>query len=66
MSISINISLLSVYLNINIIMDYENKRRILVDSDGTMNIGSRYYHLWLMSQCPSMVAEYLECGTDTE
>ena len=66
MPISINISLSSVHLNIGLLVDEENKIRMLVDTSAAMNTGNLDYHKWLMSQCPSMVAEYLECGAGTE
>ena len=31
-----------------------------------MNSGNFSFHLWVMSQCPSIVAEYLQCGEGTE
>ena len=40
--------------------------KILVDTGDAMNTGNNDYLLWKMSQCPSMVAEYLECGADTK
>ena len=64
--ISINNSLPSIYLNIGLIMENENKTRMIVDTSATMNTGNKDYHLWVMSQCLSMIADYLECGADTE
>ena len=66
MSISIKNVLPSVCLNIGLIIDNENKMRMLVDTSASMNTGNAYYHLWVISQCPSMVAECVECGTNTE
>ena len=40
--------------------------RMLVDTGAAMNTGNLAYHQWVMSQCPSMVAEYLECGAGTK
>ena len=31
-----------------------------------MRTGNKYYRLWVMSQCPAVVAEYLQCGPKTE
>jgi len=39
---------------------------MFVDTGAAMNASNKDYRLWVMSQCPSMVAEYLECGADTE
>ena len=39
--------------------------RILVDTGLAINSGHKHYHLWVMSQCPEMIAEYLQCGKDT-
>ena len=66
MPISINNSLPSIYLNIGLLVDKENKIRMLVNTGTAMNTGNLDYHKWVMSQCPSMVAEYLECGASTE
>ena len=40
--------------------------RILVDTDASINTGFLDYHKWVISQCPSMVVEYLECDDGTE
>ena len=66
MPITINNSLPSVNMLIGILVDDENKMSILVDTGATMNIGDNTYHQWVMSQCHSMVAEYIECGPNTE
>ena len=66
MPISINNSLPSIYLHIGSIADDKNKMRKLVDTGAVMTTGNKAYHQWVMSQCPSMVAEYLECGVDTK
>ena len=66
MPISINNSFLSVYLHIESITDDENKIRILVDTGAAMNTGNNAYHQRVMSQSPSMIAEYLERGADNE
>ena len=66
MPISINNSLPSVHLNVGLLVDEENKMRMLLDTSAAMNTGNLAYHQWVMSQCPSMVAEYLECGDGTE
>ena len=39
---------------------------MLVDISATMNTGNKDHHTQVMSQCPNMVAEYIECGTNTE
>ena len=59
MPISINNSFPSVHMNIGLLVDEENKMRMLVDTSAAMNTGNLDYHKWVMSQCPSMVAEYL-------
>ena len=64
--ISINNSLSSVYLNIGLIMNNENKNKMLVDTGAAMNTGNKDHYLWVISQCPSMIAEYLACGADAE
>ena len=66
MPISINNFLPSINLNIGPIMDNENTMRMLVDTGAATNTVNKVYHIWVMSKCPSMVAEYPEYGTDTE
>ena len=39
--------------------------RMLLDTGAAMNSGSLTYHLWVMSQCPEMVAEFIQCGDGT-
>ena len=39
--------------------------RMLLDTGAAMNTGSLTYHLWVMSQCPEMVAEIIQCGDGT-
>ena len=64
MHISINNSLPSVHLNIGLLVNEQNKIRMLVDTGAAMNAGNLDYHKWVMSQCPIMMAEY--CGAGTE
>ena len=65
MPISIRNSFPSISLHISIPDNNENHIRILVDTGATMNKGNLDYHLWVVSQCPGMVDEYLQCGKDT-
>ena len=46
-------------------VDEENKIRMLLDTGAAMNSGSLAYHLWVMSQCPEMVAEFIQYEDDT-
>ena len=39
---------------------------MLVDSGVAMNTGDFKYHLWVMSQCPIIVEEFLQCVKDTD
>ena len=39
--------------------------RILVDTGIAMNTGNFDFHMWVMSQCPDIVDEFLQCGKDT-
>ena len=66
MPIAINNSLPSINMLINILADDEIKMSMLVDISAAMNIVDTTYHQWVMSQCPNMVAEYIECGPNTE
>ena len=66
MPISINNSLPSVNFLLGLTMEADNGMRILVDTGTAINSGYLDYHLWVMSQCPEMVAEFLQCGPDTD
>ena len=59
MPIPINNSLHSVCIRLGSVEDEENKMRILLDTGAAMNLGSLVYHLWVMSQYPEMVAEFI-------
>ena len=65
MPIQINNYLPSIYLHLGLIEDEENKMRMLLDTGATMNSGNLNYHLWVMSQCPEMVDEFIQCEADT-
>ena len=62
MPISINNSLPSVNLHLGLIEDEENKMRMLVNTGAAMNSGNLAYYLWVMSKCPEMVVEFIQCG----
>ena len=66
MPIAINNSLPSINMLINILADDEIKMSMLVDISAAMNIVDTTYHQWVMSQYPSMVAEYIECVPNTD
>ena len=66
MPISINNSLPSVSILLGLTMEADNGMRMLVDTGAAMNSGHLDYHLWVMSQCPEMVAEFLQCGPNTD
>ena len=66
MPIAINNSLPSIKMLIGLLSDEENMMSMLVDTGAAMNTGNKAYHQWVMSQCPSMVAEYIECGPNTD
>ena len=38
---------------------------MLLDTGTAMNSGSLTYHLWVMSQCPEMVGEFIQYGDGT-
>ena len=56
--LSINNSLPSANLHIGNLEDDENRGAAI----GTRSLE---YRMWVMSQCPEMVEEYLQCGKDT-
>ena len=66
MPIAINNSLPSIKMLIGLLADDENKMSMLVDIGAAMNTGNKTYHQWVMTQCPSMVAEYIECDPNTD
>ena len=39
--------------------------RMLLDTGSAMNSGNLNYHLWVMSQCPEMVSEFIQCEANT-
>ena len=63
--IGIHDSLPSVSLIRGILKDEENKIRMLVDTGATMNTCNFDFHMWVMSQCPDIVDECLQCGKYT-
>ena len=66
MFISNDNSLPSMYLTFGIIADNETKMRMIVDTGATIHTSKKGYNQWVVFRCPSMVAEYLDRGTDTE
>ena len=65
MPIPINKSLPSVCLHLGSVEDEENKMRMLLDTRAAINSGNLTYHHWVMSQCPEMVGEFIQCGDGT-
>ena len=65
MPISINNSLPSVNILLGLTMEPNNGMRMLVDTGAAINSGHLDYHLWVVSQCPEMVAEFLQCEPNT-
>ena len=39
---------------------------MLVDTGAAINTCDLKYHLWVMSQCPDIVEEVMQCGKDTD
>ena len=37
-----------------------------MDTGFAMNTGNIDFHMWVMSQCPDIVDDFLQCGKDTE
>ena len=48
-------------INIAACLAKQGSKVMLMDADFTTNIGNKYYHRWIMTQCPEIVAEYIEC-----
>ena len=65
MPININNSLPSVNIQLGLAMEEDNGMRMLVDTGVAMNSGYSDYHLRVMSHCPEMVTEFLQCGENT-
>ena len=59
-------SLPCIKLLIGMLSHDEDKMSILVDTGAVINTGNKTYHQWFMSQCPSMIDEYIECGSNTD
>ena len=62
MHIHINNSLPSVCLRLGSVEDEKNTMRMLLDISAAMNWGSLTYDLWVMSQCPEIIGESIQCG----
>ena len=67
MPISINNSLPSVCLYTSKFLRMTRIGcKILVDTGAAMNTCDLKYHLLVMSQCPDIVEEFLQCGKDID
>ena len=66
MPISINNSLPSVSILLGLMMEADDGMRMLVDTGAAINSGHLDYHLWVMTQCPEMMAEFLQCEPNTD
>ena len=66
MPIAINNSIPSIKFYLRLILEAEDCMRILVNTCAAMNTGNIDYYLWVMSQCPTMVAEHLKCDPNTK
>ena len=66
MPIAINNFLPFIKMIIGMLSDDENKMSMRVDTGAAMNTGNKTYHQWVMSQCPNMAAEHIECGPNTD
>ena len=66
MPISINNSLPSISILLGLTMEAVNGMRMLVETGTAMNSEYLDYHLWVMSQCPEIVAECLQCEPNTD
>ena len=47
-------------------MEADDGMRMLVDTGAAINSGHLDYHLWVMTQCPEMMAEFLQCEPNTD
>ena len=63
--IGINNYFPSISLILGILEDEKRKIRILVNTGAAMNTGNLHFHMWVMSQFPDIVDEFLQCGKDT-
>ena len=66
MHISINNSLPSVSLYLDIPVDDVNRMRLLVDIGGLINTVNLMYHIWVISQYPKMMNVFLQYGKDDD
>ena len=60
MPITINNFFPQLILYLVLILEVEKCIRVLVDAGATTNADNMDYHVWVMSQCPEMVVEYLQ------
>ena len=65
MPVQINNYLPSICIHLGLIEDEENKMRMLLDTGVAMNSSNLNCHLWVVSQCPEMIGEYIQCGANT-
>ena len=65
MSILINNSIRCIFFQLGLKTNEYNHMRVLVDTGAAMNLGYKDCHFCVMSQCPEIVAEYLQCDENT-
>ena len=65
MSITINTYLPSICLYFGLIVDEENKTKMLLDTGAAVNFGNLSYHFWLRPEHPEMVGEFVQYGDNT-
>ena len=65
MPITINNYLPSICLYFSLIVDEENKTKMLLDTSAAVNFGNLSYHFWLRPEHPEMVGEFFQYGDNT-
>ena len=63
--IPIDNSILSVFFSLGLVVDEENKMRVLLDTDSPMNSENIIYHMRVISECQEMVGQFIQCGANT-
>ena len=63
--ILINNSLPFICLHLGLIEDEESKMKMLLDTGAVVDSDNLSYHLWVVSECPAMVGEFIQSDANT-
>ena len=65
-TITIDNCIPSINFHLGFTLEAMDCMRMLVDTGAAINTVNKNYNLWIMSQCPAMVVEYMQYGPNTE